>query len=150
MGSFQFKVGWFKIKAGTNLGSQNYTYLSAPGEHFEFLRMVHDHNDEMASVEEELKKTEKELAGGTGEEDDIFLNVPANLLDPDTGDVKEEERQRNEDDENELDIELPGDFPLATLKEKKRLFKREDRLFCQLYCTTSCAVKCGNARIMAT
>ena len=30
VGLFQFKVGWFKIKAGTNLGPQNYTYLSAP------------------------------------------------------------------------------------------------------------------------
>ena len=29
MGLFQFKVGWFKIKARTNLGSQNYIYLSA-------------------------------------------------------------------------------------------------------------------------
>ena len=24
-------MGWFKIKAGTNLGPQNYMYLSAPG-----------------------------------------------------------------------------------------------------------------------
>ena len=31
VGLFQFNVGWFKIKAGTNLGPQNYTYLSAPG-----------------------------------------------------------------------------------------------------------------------
>ena len=29
---FQFKVGWLKIKAGTNLESQNYMYLSAPGQ----------------------------------------------------------------------------------------------------------------------
>ena len=29
VGLFQFKMGWFKIKAGTNLGSQNYIYLSA-------------------------------------------------------------------------------------------------------------------------
>ena len=27
---FQFKVGWFKIKARTNLGPQNYMYLSSP------------------------------------------------------------------------------------------------------------------------
>ena len=32
MGLFQFKVGWFKIKARTNLGPQNYMYLSAPGQ----------------------------------------------------------------------------------------------------------------------
>ena len=31
VGLFQFKVGWFKIKARTNLGPQNYMYLSAPG-----------------------------------------------------------------------------------------------------------------------
>ena len=31
VGLFQFKVGWFKIKAGINLGPQNYMYLSAPG-----------------------------------------------------------------------------------------------------------------------
>ena len=31
MGLFQFKVGWFKMKARTNLGPQNYMYLSAPG-----------------------------------------------------------------------------------------------------------------------
>ena len=30
VGLFQFKVGWFKIKARTNLGPQNYMYLSAP------------------------------------------------------------------------------------------------------------------------
>ena len=30
MGLFQFKVGWFKIKARTNLEPQNYMYLSAP------------------------------------------------------------------------------------------------------------------------
>ena len=29
-GLFQFKVGWLKIKARTNLGPQNYMYLSAP------------------------------------------------------------------------------------------------------------------------
>ena len=32
VGLFQFKLGWFKIKAGTNLGPQNYMYLSAPGQ----------------------------------------------------------------------------------------------------------------------
>ena len=32
VGLFQFKVGWFKIKARTNLGPQNYMYLSAPGK----------------------------------------------------------------------------------------------------------------------
>ena len=32
-GLIQFKVGWFKIKARTNLGPQNYIYLSAPGKH---------------------------------------------------------------------------------------------------------------------
>ena len=31
VGLFQFKVGWFKTKAWTNLGPQNYMYLSAPG-----------------------------------------------------------------------------------------------------------------------
>ena len=31
VGLFQFKVGWFKIKTRTNLGPQNYMYLSAPG-----------------------------------------------------------------------------------------------------------------------
>ena len=31
VGLFQFKVGWFKIKARTNLAPQNYMYLSAPG-----------------------------------------------------------------------------------------------------------------------
>ena len=31
VGLFQFKVGWLKIKARTNLGPQNYMYLSAPG-----------------------------------------------------------------------------------------------------------------------
>ena len=31
VGLFQFKVGWFKIKARTNLGPQNYINLSAPG-----------------------------------------------------------------------------------------------------------------------
>ena len=31
MGLFQFKVGWFKIKAGTNLGPQNYMYISGAG-----------------------------------------------------------------------------------------------------------------------
>ena len=30
VGLFQFKVGWFKIKARTNLGPQNYMYLSTP------------------------------------------------------------------------------------------------------------------------
>ena len=30
VGLFQFKVGWFKIKARTNLGPQNYMYLPAP------------------------------------------------------------------------------------------------------------------------
>ena len=30
VGLFQFKVGWFKIKARKNLGPQNYMYLSAP------------------------------------------------------------------------------------------------------------------------
>ena len=34
VGLFQFKVGWFKIKARTNLGPQNYMCLSAPGNHF--------------------------------------------------------------------------------------------------------------------
>ena len=38
MGLFQFKVGWFKIKAQTNLGPQNYMYLSAPGIYKEFVR----------------------------------------------------------------------------------------------------------------
>ena len=32
VGLFQFKVGWFKIKVRTNLGPQNYVYLSAPAE----------------------------------------------------------------------------------------------------------------------
>ena len=31
VGIFQFKVGWFKIKARTNLEPQNYMYLSSPG-----------------------------------------------------------------------------------------------------------------------
>ena len=30
VGLFQFKVGWLKIKARTNLGPQNYMYLSSP------------------------------------------------------------------------------------------------------------------------
>ena len=30
VGLFQLKVGWFKIKFRTNLGPQNYMYLSAP------------------------------------------------------------------------------------------------------------------------
>ena len=30
VGLFQFKMGWFKIKARTNLGPQNYMYLSTP------------------------------------------------------------------------------------------------------------------------
>ena len=30
VGLFQFKVGWFNIKARTNLGPQKYMYLSAP------------------------------------------------------------------------------------------------------------------------
>ena len=30
VGLFQFKVGWFKTKAGTNLRPQKYMYLSAP------------------------------------------------------------------------------------------------------------------------
>ena len=28
VGFLQFKMDWFKIKAGTNLGSQSYMYLS--------------------------------------------------------------------------------------------------------------------------
>ena len=43
VGLFQFKVGWFKIKAGTNLEPQNYMYLSAfgscPKEHITALQM---------------------------------------------------------------------------------------------------------------
>ena len=34
MGFFQFKVGRFKMKARTNLGPQNYMYLSAPGHQY--------------------------------------------------------------------------------------------------------------------
>ena len=36
VGLFQFKVGWFKIKARTNLGPQNYMYLSAPGDLYSY------------------------------------------------------------------------------------------------------------------
>ena len=39
VGLFQFKVGWFKIKAGRNLGPQNYMYLSAPERTKSALRM---------------------------------------------------------------------------------------------------------------
>ena len=38
VGLFQFKMGWFKLKAGTNLGRQNYMYLSAP-EYHKLLRL---------------------------------------------------------------------------------------------------------------
>ena len=116
-------------------------------EHCEFLRLMHDHESEMAEFETLLRETDKRLdcsdirlPGASNET--LSENLVDILSSDDESDAAVAESldvglNLNPDDASESDEEevlLSGEnVPSVTLKQKRQLFRKEDKLFSTVY-----------------
>ena len=105
-------------------------------EHYEYLRLVNDHRDEMADFEKLLENTEKKLDDDDGDnEDERNEDYDALFTNFETLDLEDfdEDSSVEADNGNQEHIQLPGDAPVATLDQKRLLFRKEDQIFSQIY-----------------
>ena len=105
-------------------------------EHYEYLRLVNDHRDEMADFEKLLENTEKKLDGDDGDnEDERNEDYDALFTNFETLDLEDfdEDSSAEADNGNQEHIQLPGDTPVVTLDQKWLLFGKEDQIFSQIY-----------------
>ena len=107
-------------------------------EHFEFMRIIHEHTDEMAEFERVLSDTEK-IVTKRAENEELDTSLTENQLDELFQEFDMHPIGDGDDDEVEVqregkDLADDGDtVPVATLRSKKTSFRMEDRLFSRTY-----------------
>ena len=107
---------------------------------------MHEHQDEMSEFERILHATEETLDRGGHEAESGQINHEADisLSDNQLGELLEDfalpsfeedewDDNDNDDDDKNVDESIDKNVPVITLKKKKVLFKKEDRLFSSTY-----------------
>ena len=90
----------------------------------------------MADFEKLIENMEKKLDGDDGDnEDERNEDHDALFTNFETLDLEgfDEDSSAEADDGNQEHIQLPGDAPVATLEQKRLLFRKEDQIFSQIY-----------------
>ena len=117
--------------------------LKHSGEHCGFLRFMHDHESEMAQFEKLLRETDKRLDSShirlTGASNETLSENWVDILSSDDesdaalAEGLDVSLNLNPDDPSDSDDEevlLSGDnVPSVTLKQRRQLFRKEDKLF---------------------
>ena len=109
--------------------------LKHAGHHFEFLRIMHDHQDEMAEYEKQIRDTEKRI--------DISSTGSSELQNAENSDAGSLFADENWDElldgTNTIDtncstvLENSEHVPVSTLAQKQTSFRKEDQYFCSIY-----------------
>ena len=105
-------------------------------EQYECLCLVNDHRDEMADFEKLLENAEKKLDGDDGDnEDERNEDYDAMFTKFDTldSDDFDEDSNAEADNVNQEHIRLPGAAPVATLDQKRLLYRKEGQILSQIF-----------------